>query len=420
VSIVAAQPLLAALKESVSFEAAGEAVGNLTMGRGKFEGRPLHVAIVEGRVASGSLGTPECQCLAALFDVVARERSGLVMYLDSAGARVSEGLKALGAFRSLYRSGLEAAFSGATIAAVMGRNCFGGASMLAHLAPQRLFGPNTQMAMSGPSIIASASGVNVLDEMFRAMADASLSPSARVKASPANDLWKDGESLSTWLAEALAQRTDAAATLRARHDALELRLDKRVADRPWEPVRRRDLEKIYDGGYEARESDGFLLGKGTRGGMEESFAGIVGRNVLGASRAWRFADAIWKMHDAPPKHLQVLLDCPSHAARLDDERIVLTEYIVDMGFALSALARRGTQVGLMVLGKAGGGVYVALAAPAQRVTSVYGASDIQVLPGAAVAAILGQNTESTPSFQEYLAAAVADEELKLGFIPGTQ
>jgi len=162
-----------------------------------------------------------------------------------------------------------------------------------------------------------------------------------------------------------------------------------------------------------------VLGQGTRDGEQCAFAGIVGRNPLGASRAWRFSDAVWKMCDEPPRRLEVLLDCASHAARLDDERIVLTEYIVDMGFALSALARRGTQVGLMVLGKAGGGVYVALAAPAQRVTSVYGA-DIQVLPGAAVAAILGQSNETTPSFQEYLAAAVADEELKLGIIPGTQ
>lgn len=418
-NVLPSQALLGVLKEAIAFEAMGESVGNLTMGRGTFAGRALHVALVEGRVASGSLGTPECQCLAALLDIVARERSSLLMYLDSAGARVSEGLKALGAFRSLFRSGLDAAFSGAPVAAVLGRNCFGGSSMLAHLAPQRLFGPNTQMAMSGPSIIASASGVNVLDEMFRAMADASLSPASRVNANHANDVWREGEPLSTWLSEALAQRGDPAASLRVRHEALEMRLDKRVSDRPWEAVRRRDLEKIYEAGYEARESDGFLVGKGARDGAEESFIGIVGRNPLGTGRAWRFSDAVWKMCEEPPERLTVFVDCASHAARLEDERIVLTEYIVDMSFALSALARRGTQVNLTILGKAGGGVYVALAAPAQRVISVYGA-DIQVLPGAAVAAILGQSKDSTPSFEEYLAAGVADEELKVGFIPGTQ
>jgi hypothetical protein len=419
VSAVATQPLLAALKDSIAFEAMGEAVGNVTLGRGTFQRRPLHAAIIEGRVASGSLGTPECQYLAALFDIVARERANLVLFIDSAGARVSEGLKALGAFRALYRSGLGAAFSGAPIAAVLGRNCFGGASMLAHLAPQRLFGENTQMAMSGPSIIASASGVNTHDEMFRAMAEASMSPAARVKASPANDRWTQGDDLSAWLAEALAARGEPAQSLRARHDALELRLDRRVAERPWESIRRRDLEKIYDAGYEARESDGLVTGKGAREGAEEVFLGIVGRNPLGASRAWRFSDAAWKMCDAPPARLEVFLDCATHAARLDDERIVLTEYIVDMGFALAALARRGTRVGLTVLGKAGGGVYVSLAAPSERVTSIYG-SDIQVLPGAAVAAILGQSVESAPSFEEYLAARVADEELKLGIVPGTQ
>ena len=415
---IAVHPLLAALRDAIAFEPVGEPVGNLTIGRGAFDRRALHVAIVEGKTASGSLGTAECQQLAGLFEIVAEERSGLVVFLDSAGARVSEGLRALGAFRSLYRAGLNAAFSGAPIAMALGRNCFGGASMLAHLAPQRLFAQNTQLAMSGPSIIASAMGADPQDEMFRAMSEASMSPAARVKASPANDLWKEGDDLAAWLAEALAPRGDAASALRLRHEALELRLDKRTAARPWETVRRRDLEKIYER-YEARESDGFVMGQGTRAGEDESFAGIVGRNPLGAARAWRFADAAWKMCDQPPKRLEVLLDCATHAARLDDERIVLTEYIVDMGFALSALARRGTQVGLMVLGKAGGGVYVALAAPAQSVTSVYGA-DIQVLPGAAVAAILGQSTESTPSFQEYLAAAVADEELKLGIIPGTQ
>lgn len=414
-----AQSLLEALKESLAFQPVAEPVGNLTVGRGTFDRRPLHVALVESRIASGSLGHAECARLASLFNIVATERSSLVMYLDSAGARVSEGLKALGAFRALYRAGLDAAFSGAPIAAVLGRNCFGGSSMLAHLAPQRLLGENTQMAMSGPSIIASASGVNVLDEMFRAMADSSLSPAARAKASPANDIWKAGDNLSVWLAEALAQRGGAASALHLRHEGLELRLDQRVPNRPWESLRRRDLERIYAEGYEARESDGFVTGKGKRQGAEESFVGIVGRNPLGAARAWRLADFVWKMGDGAPVRLEVLLDCATHAARLDDERIVLTEYITDMGFALAALARRGTRVGLTILGKAGGGVYVALAAPAQRVTSLYG-SDIQVLPGAAVAAILGQSTESTPSFQEYLAAGVADEELKLGIVPGTQ
>jgi len=414
---LAGPPILEALRSTLALQTIGEPSGNLTLARGAYQGRPLHAALVENRAASGSLGALESQRLTTLFEIVARERSRLVLFLDSAGAKVSEGLNALGAFRGLYRAGLGAALSGAPIAAVLGKNCYGGSSMLAHLAPQRLFSASTQLAMSGPSIIASAAGVNVLDEVFRAMADASLSPAARAKASGANSVWQDGADLAPWLGEALAQRGDAASALRFRHEALAVRFEKRGADQPLEALRRRDLEKIYAAGYEARESQGFITGKGKRDGGEEDFAGIVGKNALGAERAWRFAETVWRATDAPPARFEVLLDCAAHAARLDDERIVLTEYIVDMGYALAVLGSKGTQVGLTILGKAGGGVYVALAAPARRVTSVYGA-DIQVLPGAAVAAILGTSRQEAPEFAEYRAAGVADQEVKLGIAPG--
>jgi hypothetical protein len=419
VSALPGPPILEQLRALLAIEPIGEPSGNLSIARGSLEGRPVHVALVENRAASGSLGSLESQRLAALFKIVARERSSLVLFLDSAGAKVSEGLRALGAFRALYRAGLEAALSGAPIAAVLGKNCYGGSSMLAHLAPQRLFSETTQMAMSGPTIIASAAGVNVLDEVFRAMAEASLSPAARAKASGANSVWKPGTDMKAWLREALAQRGDAASALRFRHEGLAARFDKRVAEPALEALRRRDLEKIYADGYEARESQGFVVGKGKREGAEEYFAGIVGKNPLGAERAWRFAETVWRATDKPPRRFEVFLDCAAHAARLDDEKVVLTEYIVDMGYALAVLASKGTQVGLTILGKAGGGVYVALAAPARTVTSVYGA-DIQVLPGAAVAAILGESHEETSAFADYRAAGVADEELKLGFVPGAK
>jgi hypothetical protein len=406
-----------ALLEAIAFEPQSETAGNLTLGRGRWQGAALRVGLVENRIASGSLGSLECQRIAALFSVASRERSGVVLYLDSAGARVSEGLKALGDFRTLYRAGLDAAFGRAPIAVVLGSFCFGGASMLAHLAPRRLFQESTQLAMSGPSVIASASGVDPLDEMFRAMAQAALSPAARVKANPANTLWVPGDDLGAWLGEALRSPVDAAAAFRARHDELATRLPEAAGARPAESVRRRDLDKIYPEGYEATESDGLIAGDARGAGGTSAFVGIVGKSPLDAIRAWRFADAIWKKTSAPPARLEVFLDCASHAARIEDERIVLTEYIAGMAFALAALAARGTDVGLTVLGKAGGGVYVALAAPARRVASVYGA-DIQVLPGAAVAAILGETRDAAATFDDYSAAGVADEELKLGIIPG--
>lgn len=400
--------LLDALKAAIAFEPQGERVFNLSWGRGTLDGKPVRMALVENRFASGAIGEAEGERLGALFKVAAKERAQFVLYLDSAGAKVSEGLKALGAFRALYRAGLEAAH-GAHLAVVVGNNCFGGSSMLAHLAPRRLLGPQTKLAMSGPAILAAAAGMDVLDEMFRAMAEAAINAPSRAKASPANTVWSAETDVAAWLREAFADKGDPL----KHHAALGQRI-KEPATTP-EAVRRKDLDRIYEA-YEAQEIRGLIAGKGRRGGADEVFVGLVGRKPVGASRAWRFADFVWKLTAAPPAHLEVYLDCASHAPRLDDEKVVLSDYIAGMSRALAAVSARGTKVGLTVLGQAGGGVYVALAAPAARVASLHNA-DIQVLPGAAVAAILGgENPDAVPNYEAYKAAGVADEEIKLGFI----
>jgi hypothetical protein len=405
--------LLEALKKAVAFEPHKDRVGNLAWGKGTLDGKPVRLAMVENRFASGAIGEAEAERLAALFKIAARERSPLVLHLDSAGAKISEGLKALGAFRSVYRAGLEAVASGSHLAVVLGANCFGGSSMLAHLAPRRLFSPQTRLAMSGPAILAAAAGMDALDEMFRAMADAALVAGARAKASPGNEVWEPGLDVAAWLRETFADTGDP----RARHAALAARIAKDNAA-PLERVQRKDLERIYDGDYEAHEGGGLLAGKGKRGGEEEAFIGLVGHKPVGAARAWRFAELAWKLSDHPPPRVEVYLDCASHAPRLEDERIVLSEFIAGMSRALAALRLRGSHVGLTILTQAGGGVYVALAAPASRVACLYDA-DIQVLPGAAVAAILGgENPDAVPSFQNYKEAGVAEEEIKVGLVKG--
>ena len=175
-----AHEALSHLKSQTGFQPLGEAVGNLTLGRGQLGGTQGHVAIVENRIASGSLGAKESDKLASLFKVAAAQKAPLLMYLDSAGARISEGLPALGAFRHMYRAALNLAASGVPVTAVCGANCFGGASMLASLAGARYFSANTRFAMSGPAILAQSAGASVLDDMFQAMAQSAIGMDARV------------------------------------------------------------------------------------------------------------------------------------------------------------------------------------------------------------------------------------------------
>jgi len=415
--VSAALPVLAALTEALGFQPVGTRAGNVTVGRGSLDGRAVHVALIENRLASGSIGTVESKRLVALLRIATQERAPLVVFIDSAGAKVSEGLAALGAFRRLFRAALDAAVAGVPFAAVLGRNGFGGASMLAHLARERLYSPETLLAMSGPSVLAAAAGTTALDEMFKAIAESSLSAAARAKASAANHVWAPGSDVRRWMREALAPPGDPLAGFRLRHEALGARLvDTQKADP--EAIRRRDLEKLFPEGYEARERDGVVTGDAKRGGKAESLLGLVSRKPVGADRAWRFAEHAWQLAQNRVERVHVLLDCESHAARLDDEKVVLSEYIVGMSLALTALRLAGAHVEMTILDRAGGGVYVALAAPATHVGVVYGAQ-VQVLPGAAIAAILGESGaqhDASAVAAEAVAAGVADAQLKLGII----
>ena len=408
--------ILESLRTAVGFEPLGGPAANLTLGKGLLDGRPVRVALIENRIASGSIGKAEVAKLVPLFAVAAREKSPVILYLDSAGARVSEGLEALGAFRRLFREALAARVAGAPIAVILGRNCYGGASMLAHVGARRLFSPGTQLAMSGPSILAQTAGANALDEMFRAIAEATIGAAARAKASEANTVWAPGMDLAAWLKGALVAGAGSFDAFHERHQSLLARLEKGLTTRQPESVRRKELEKLFPEGYQALECDGVITGEARRAGATVPLLGLVGRTHVGAERAWRFAQVAWRLAIQSPPRLEVLLDCETHAARLEDEKAVLTEFIVDMGVALAALAARGTHVELTILDRAGGGVYVALAAPATRVSVVFGA-DIQVLPGAIVASILGAHSDAVGDIDEYRRAGVADVELKLGLPP---
>ncbi|APV51069.1 hypothetical protein BWI17_16080 [Betaproteobacteria bacterium GR16-43] len=412
-----AAPTLAALKQAVGFEPVGQRAGNVTLGRGTLEGRPIHVALLENHIASGALGVVEGKRLEALLRIVAQERSPVVLFIDSAGARVSEGLAALGAFRRLFRAALDAASAGAPVAAVLGQFCYGGASMVAHLAPARLFAPGTQLAMSGPSVLAAAAGTSALDDMFKAMSASTISAEARAKASAANQVFHEGHDVAAWLRDALATSGNPSAAFRLRHEALGMRLAQTSHAQP-EPLRRKEFERLFAEGYEARDQEGLVTGEGQRAGNTESLLGLMSTKPVGAERAWRFADHAWRLLDRGVKHVHVLLDCESHAPRLEDEKVVLSEYIVGMSLALTALRLSGAHVEMTIVDRAGGGVYVALAAPASHVGVVYG-SHVQVLPGAAIAAILGESggePDPLAAAAEAVAAGVADAQVKLGLI----
>jgi acetyl-CoA carboxylase beta subunit len=406
--------MIESFKQHVAWTQTGETVGNLTLGKGALQSAGgntvCRVAIIEARVASGALGVAECDKLARLFAVVSASREPLVLYLDSAGARVSEGLPALGAFRRMYAAALGACIAAVPMITVLGSNCFGGASMLAALCDVRFFQPQTRLAMSGPSILASQAGMSALDEVFRAIADVSIGSAGRLKLA--------GNLPAAALPSAMLAPQK---TFQARGDELRTRLlevnatgyAKGQGDSA--PLQRRDLSLLYAAGYETREDAGVLVGRAHDAEGEIALVGSIDKRAMSAWRAMRIASIIAEhVEREPSRRLHILMDCDAHSAAIDDEKLMLSSYLAYLSEALLRARQRGMRVTVVVLGKLGGGIYLALAAAAE-VHVVYG-GEIQLLPGKAIAAILGDVAQTTPQFADYLRAGVAERELKIGMV----
>jgi hypothetical protein len=131
----------------------------------------------------------------------------------------------------------------------------------------------------------------VLDEMFRAIVEATIGPAARAKACEANAVWSPAMDLAGWLREALAAPEGPWGAFHARHQHLRGRLEKGLTTRPAEKIRRKDLDRLYPEGYEILEQDGVLAGQAKREGADREVLGLVGTTPVGAERAWRFAQA---------------------------------------------------------------------------------------------------------------------------------
>jgi hypothetical protein len=405
---------LAQLKLLSGFAPLGDAVGNLTMGRGRIHTVPVHMAVVESKIASGSLGVKECEKLASLFRIVATQKTPLVLYLDSAGARVSEGLPALGAFRQMYRAAVEMSLSGAPIIVLLGANCYGGASMLASLAQMRVFSDNTQLAMSGPSILAASAGASPLDEAFRAIAQVTIGIEGRAKLETAN--------LRAWEGKLPAAQDAGMAAAFTNHQRLGERLTPTMAqgdDVEPEKIRRKDLSALFPAGYEASEQRGVLFGRAKLAETGEKIAllGLVDKAPLGASSAWALADRVWAMVNSPEpvRRLNIVVDCEAHSTKLDDEKVMLSSYMANIAVALAALAKRGAYIETTVLDILGGGAYVALAAASINVNLLHGAH-IQLLPRGAIASILGGDEAMTYGLADYVDARVVEQELRVGYL----
>ncbi|MEO8007123.1 MAG: biotin-independent malonate decarboxylase subunit gamma [Betaproteobacteria bacterium] len=386
--------------------------GSLIGANGTIVGRQVTVIATDRNIAGGSLGVVEAEALSTLLEQSHAVGRPCILCLDSAGARLDEGLHALGAFRQLYRHVLDLRLAGLPLLGLIGRDCFGGASMLAATCAKRVYCESSRLAMSGPAVIQALSGVVELDATDADAVTALMGGAARAQLLQSDQLCEDSLDAFGAAAREWVGACDGDAQLDLHHQ--HTRLGTRLLAHGMAPSRPQSasgalptlLQEIIPEGVEVHRMDGVLVAR-TGKTSPNAFFGFIDGAPVGALAAWMLAGECLALADERRgEAVTIFLDSPGQAPTCRDERVMLSEYVAHLALVLSSLRRIGHRLTLQVLGAAAGGIYVALAAPAVRVVALPGAH-VQVLPPAAMARVLRRHNEPG-GVEDYMRSGVID------------
>lgn len=350
-----------------------ETMGALTIAQGRCHDQSLRLVLTDRAVAGGSFGVEESELLAATFARSRKDATPVVLVLDSAGARLTSGLAGLAAFRRMYHAALELRLSGVPMVALLERNCFGGASMLAMLCGVRGALQPARIGMSGPAIIEALAGKQDIDASDRDAVRALFGADARARVGAIDQVFTGKQLQRDMLASSLQRAATTRFDIEREHEKLKQRLQAAGIAVPAMSM------------AEASQ----LFRRGT---------------PVGASEIWQLAEALLQARDTQAITLPV--DCPGQAASRRDELLVLSEYVAHLALCLAERRASGAEIVTRIEGELSGGIYVALAAAVTRVEATPTAS-LRVLPEKAVTVVMGQ-ASPTETLQDALDAGVVD------------
>ena len=125
----------------------------LYIGKANYKGKQIAFAASKAEVQMGTLGVEECETLTRFVNEISKKSDAFVYFVDSAGARLEEGLPLQGALRKTMRAFVDSRLDGFPSASVFGRNVFGGASLLAYALEAQFYSSVTRLAMTGPRVL---------------------------------------------------------------------------------------------------------------------------------------------------------------------------------------------------------------------------------------------------------------------------
>jgi hypothetical protein len=402
-----------ALLDAGSFEP-GASSGSLVLGHGRITGRRVAIAATDPAVARGAIGVAEARGLSGLLAGARAAGTPVVLLLDSSGARVDEGLPALGAFRKLLRETLLTRLARSPMLAVVGRACFGGASLLACACAQRRYLSGARLAASGPAVIEGKAGAAQFDARNHDSVDAVMGSNARMAVDARAALIEDvvdaiGRAVQDWI-RGVANAEEAFDPY-PEHDAQGARLSSAgLAASPAKmqgalPTR---LAAILPPGYQPLLTGEAFCALPPAASGRAAFLGTLSGAPVGAATCWQLTDWLLALHhDHPGSPVVLILDADGHAATVADEKLLLSAYLMHLSLTLAWLHAAGHRIVLWVTGRASGASYVTFAAPVDAVSALPSAQ-IEILPAAAARQIVKASRHAPSSPAGLLEAGVAD------------
>ena len=292
----------------------------------ELEGTRLVAVTTLPERARGAIGKRETAIFRQAIATASEQCLPLLMLIDSAGAKVDEGVAVQGDLRALIGDLLVQRQRIPGILAVLGRHTFGGASLVAMCADQRLYPPGNRLAMSGPRLLYA-------HNTDPRRVDAVISSASRLRRDPAGHATSETPT---------ALRDDIARWL-----ASPRRIDLHVSS--------------------ATESGATFPSARVSRSQQEQHAWITCHGSTPPDHR-DLADLALAI-GCLPAGLSLILRCQwsCHSLRAIDEARLQSLALVRLARTIERRVRSGTPVELVIDGELSGGVYLALAACASQV-----------------------------------------------------
>jgi acetyl-CoA carboxylase carboxyltransferase component len=135
----------------------------LVAGAGTVDGRPVFAFAQDASFAGGSLGAAQADSIIRLMRMAASSNAPIVAFIESAGARIDEGIPALVGYGKIFREQVQLSGWIPQIAVVCGSSAGGGAYSPA-LCDFVVMTPDAQLFLTGPGVVREVMGEDVTAE----------------------------------------------------------------------------------------------------------------------------------------------------------------------------------------------------------------------------------------------------------------